>query len=77
MPVTDQAQQTRLRSAIATGISKEKSPYSSFKVIRRCGSRFWVCWSGGGAGRRMTRWIVEEIAASGDSVCAVARCHYL
>ena len=28
MPVTDQAQQTRLRSGIATGISKEKSPKS-------------------------------------------------
>src|SRR5579871_1594944 len=28
---------------------------SSFKVIRRCVSRFWAGWSGGGAGRRMTR----------------------
>ena len=47
---------------------------SSFKVIRRCGSRFWTDWSGGGAGRRDDKArIVEETLAPGAKVTEVAR----
>ena len=47
---------------------------SSFKIVRRCGSGSLAGWSGGSAGRRMTRRrIVEETLIPGAKVTDVAR----
>jgi hypothetical protein len=47
---------------------------SSFRVVKRCGSGCWAGWSGGSAGRRMTRRrIVEETLIPGAKVTDVAR----
>jgi hypothetical protein len=47
---------------------------SSFKIVRRCGSGSLAGWSGGSAGRRMTRRrIVEETLIPGAKVTDIAR----